>query len=79
MGNWMGYKVVRDIGRGVVIILAGKLHGCVKRQKIGRGNVRGLSFWSGSWKGSINRPKYVIIGTGNGRVTTRGPRHTGVK
>ena len=40
----MGYKVVRDIGRGVVIILAGKLHGCVKRQKFGRGNVRGGVF-----------------------------------
>ena len=27
MGNLMGHKVVRDIGRGMVIILAGKLHG----------------------------------------------------
>ena len=70
----MGYKVVRDIGRGVVIILAGKLHGCVKRQKIGRGNVRGLSFWSGRWKGSINKPKYGIFGTENGTVITCGPR-----
>ena len=70
----MGHKVVRDIGRGVVTILAGKLHGCVKRQKFGGGNGRGVSFWSGSWKGSINRPKYVIFGTGNGTVITRGPR-----
>ena len=75
----MGYKVVRDIGRDVVIILAGKLHGCVKRRKFGRGDVRGGFFWSGSWKGSINRPKDVIFGTGNGTVITRGPRYTGVK
>ena len=68
-GHWegRGHYIGREIAR------------VRKKTRIWKRKCQGGSFWSGSWKGSINRPKYVIIGTENGRVTTRGPRHTGVK